>query len=83
MTGGNRGADDGFTYFGTLKHSMPDARGQFSILNDYVLPPFQMPKQSVAQSPITHQQHIDSSNTYRMGSIHQGSSSGGCQREMG
>ena len=40
LVGGLRGADDGFTFLGTLKHSMPDAQGQYSILNDYVLPPF-------------------------------------------
>ena len=27
LQGGLRGAEDGDSYFGTLKHSMPDARG--------------------------------------------------------
>lgn len=35
----NRRANDGHVYFGTLKHSLPDARGNLEILNDFILPP--------------------------------------------
>lgn len=34
-----RQANDGYVYFGTLKHSMPDAKGNLEILNDFILPP--------------------------------------------
>lgn len=40
LIGSLRGAEDGFVFFGTLKHSMPDNKGQFTVLNDFVLPPF-------------------------------------------
>ena len=43
LVGSSRGAEDGFVYFGTLKHSMPDLRGKYTVLNDFVLPPFQVP----------------------------------------
>ena len=40
LAGSDRGAEDGNVYLGTLKHSMPDCNGKFTILNDFVLPPF-------------------------------------------
>ena len=36
-----RQAFDGYVYFGTLKHSMPDAKGNLEVLNDFILPPSQ------------------------------------------
>lgn len=43
LVGGLRSAEDGNVYFGTLKHSMPDAKGNYTTLNDFILPPFQLP----------------------------------------
>ena len=43
LVGSLRGEEDGYVYFGTLKHSMPDTKGRFTVINDYVLPPFQLP----------------------------------------
>ena len=37
-------AEDGHVFMGTLKHSMPNSQGKYTILNDFVLPPFQMPQ---------------------------------------
>jgi hypothetical protein len=34
-----RRAYDGTVYFGTLKHSMPDSKGNLEVLNDFILPP--------------------------------------------
>ena len=44
LVGAHRGAEDGNVYMGTLKHSMPDAKGKYTIMNDFVLPPFQLPQ---------------------------------------
>jgi len=38
-----RNANDGIVYFGTLKHSYPDAKGNIEVLNDFVLPSAQQP----------------------------------------
>ena len=43
LSGSDRGVEDGNVYMGTLKHSMPDINGKFTVLNDFVLPPFQLP----------------------------------------
>lgn len=49
LVGSLRNADDGNVYFGTLKHSMPDSKGKFTVLNDFVLPPFQLTKSNSGQ----------------------------------
>ena len=46
LVGSQRGVEDGNVYFGTLRHSMPDIKGKYTVLNDFVLPPFQHPQQS-------------------------------------
>ena len=45
LEGGLRQALDGYVFLGTLKHSMPDERGRFQVINDFILPPFQLPNQ--------------------------------------
>ena len=40
LEGGLRQAADGYVFLGTLKHSMPDERGRFEVINDFILPPF-------------------------------------------
>ena len=45
LEGGLRQALDGYVFLGTLKHSMPDERGRFQVVNDFILPPFQLPNQ--------------------------------------
>jgi hypothetical protein len=44
---------DGHVYFGTLKHSLPDSKGNLEVLNDYVLPATSMP---VSRDPKAIQQ---------------------------
>ena len=38
-----RNGNDGIVYFGTLKHSQPDAKGNIEVLNDFILPASQLP----------------------------------------
>lgn len=33
-----RNGNDGVVYFGTLKHSQPDSKGNIEVLNDFILP---------------------------------------------
>lgn len=46
LEGGLRQALDGYVFLGTLKHSMPDEKGRFQVINDFILPPFQLPNQA-------------------------------------
>ena len=43
LEGSIRKQQDGYVYFGTLKNSMPDKKGKYAVVNDYILPPFQLP----------------------------------------
>lgn len=60
LAGSERGAEDGNVYLGTLKHSMPDMNGKFTVLNDFVLPPFQLPGSQNGE------QSSNSMNTFRV-----------------
>ena len=46
LEGGLRQALDGYVFLGTLKHSIPDEKGRFQVINDFILPPFQLPNQT-------------------------------------
>jgi hypothetical protein len=35
-----RNCNDGVVYFGTLKHSQPDTKGNIEVLNDFILPAY-------------------------------------------
>lgn len=51
-----RNTRDGHVYFGTLKHSLPDAKGNIEVLNDYVLPTTTAPTGHPLRDPKTVQQ---------------------------
>ena len=77
LSGSQRCSEDGFVFFGTLKHSMPEQNGKITVLNDFVLPSFQFPQGS-SNAPVngSPNEGIKSNYSNRMSS----GLKGGCHR---
>lgn len=62
-----RQANDGFVYFGTLKHSMPDSQGNIEVLNDFLLPPAVQPTAQLKVQIKTSEQPVTQKETRHRG----------------